>query len=527
MLNEGAAVYKLSVKEIVKYYVRVTKNDRKKALKWAKKYREECMAKGAFKDLRNLESAIDILEKWERGDDMQIGSKPVKSAGNIAKNPYLNKAKKPKNDSINFGDDDTPKEIKDYFIDKADGSIDLAIKMLKDHMDKFQLGDPILKKLSIVFNLFDNMVKKRQVNIKNKIEHLEEKVIDLNYSSSSSIYTYYMYKSGSDPVFAASLLGSDVETKGVYRNRDRIDTVLEYLKKKSKDPNYKDFSTFDAPKPKEIKNANRTFRDNHILNSMAYDEIKSESDLGGGVNETKILKDGTKCVWKPAYGECEGLRGSIETGHFFKREVAAFEIDRIIGTDLVPPTAVREYNGFYGSIQEFKHGFMSYQSKRADKITTEYKQRLALLDFLIANTDRHSGNFLVSHSGEITAIDNGCTFPSKDDFSIYSYFQKELCYNEYSPDMTEDMKSILKRMNDSTVKNARSALLDSGLIDERAYRGFLGRLSGMADSISRGDYDWNRNNIMEYTGKFYEGYDLESAEKETSDAIKDMKKRLA
>jgi SPP1 gp7 family putative phage head morphogenesis protein len=141
--------------------------------------------------------------------------------------------------------------------------------------------------------------------------------------------------------------------------------------------------------------------------------------LGGGVNETVILENDIKGVFKPVDGERSALRSHIEAGTYYKREVAASIIDEEIGLGLVPTTIVKEYGGQTGSFQRFVDGFtVAYKQPNFEfaMVPAEKREGMFLFDLLLWNTDRHGGNYMVKmlsrKKAEVRLIDHGLTLPS-------------------------------------------------------------------------------------------------------------------
>jgi hypothetical protein len=148
--------------------------------------------------------------------------------------------------------------------------------------------------------------------------------------------------------------------------------------------------------------------------------------LGGGVNTTEILETpaGEKVVFKSAAGEKAGLRPDVAGGTYYKREVAASILDEMLGTHLVPPTAIVTHQGQIGSAQLFREGFetalraarhgeLPPPPKFRMELTKRQRQDWSLLDELIGHTDRHVGNWMVRRSADasggwdLALIDNG------------------------------------------------------------------------------------------------------------------------
>jgi len=151
----------------------------------------------------------------------------------------------------------------------------------------------------------------------------------------------------------------------------------------------------------------------NILENREKTGIKS---LKGGSNEVFFveLRDGGSGIFKPKSGEQEGLRFTVREGTYYLRERASYLIDKFLGFGLVPPTVIREIDGETGSLQQFVP-----DAKMGEEIPDkEYEEsdslraglmKLMIFDYIIYNTDRNDGNFLVKN-GNIYAIDNSLSF---------------------------------------------------------------------------------------------------------------------
>ena len=111
--------------------------------------------------------------------------------------------------------------------------------------------------------------------------------------------------------------------------------------------------------------------------------------------------------------------GQIELGFqdSWKTEVAAYELDKLIGLDMVPATVERTYNSKKGSEQFWVDSMMS-EADRLQKKTDPPNaqqwnlafQKVQLFDNLIYNTDRHMNNLLITKDWEIVLIDHSRSF---------------------------------------------------------------------------------------------------------------------
>jgi hypothetical protein len=101
----------------------------------------------------------------------------------------------------------------------------------------------------------------------------------------------------------------------------------------------------------------------------------------------------------------------------YKSEVAAYELDRIMGLDMVPPTLERRVEGNLASIQLWVEG--TKWVKDVDQSTCprpmEWAKQVCrqrVFDNLIANIDRNAGNLLVDGEWNLILIDHSRAFAS-------------------------------------------------------------------------------------------------------------------
>ena len=164
-------------------------------------------------------------------------------------------------------------------------------------------------------------------------------------------------------------------------------------------------------------------------------EIVSVKDVGSGVNQPKriTLRQGAReidALWKPIQ------RGPKEWAwESFEAEVAAYQLDRILGLHMVPPTVVRSIQGQEGSLQLWVTGVKFFRDTSAGAPQTEeWDQQLArcrLFDNLIANGDRSSTNILVDEEWNLVLIDHSQAFLSShyledDDEKLPHKFDRQL-----------------------------------------------------------------------------------------------------
>lgn len=153
-------------------------------------------------------------------------------------------------------------------------------------------------------------------------------------------------------------------------------------------------------------------------------EVVGRRALGTGIThpDQYTLNDGTrthKAVWKTIDEFRRGVT-SLEGGGIivdfmdsWKYEVAAYELDKLLGTGLVPPTVERTLAHKTGSLQMWVDGAMTEADRKKRKLAppdprawNEQIYRVRLLHQLTDNTDfRNIRNVLADPSFRVYAID--------------------------------------------------------------------------------------------------------------------------
>ncbi len=163
--------------------------------------------------------------------------------------------------------------------------------------------------------------------------------------------------------------------------------------------------------------------------------------LHGASNYTFLARldphppSGLMAVYKPARGESP--LWDFPAGTLYQREVAAYQLSKVLGWPSVPPTVVREHGPHgVGAIQQFVEAdgrhFLSEQvrrpagpspspflessappAKRPQPGGDSHREawlRIALFDVITNNADRKSGHCLFDAEDRVWVIDHGLTF---------------------------------------------------------------------------------------------------------------------
>jgi hypothetical protein len=156
--------------------------------------------------------------------------------------------------------------------------------------------------------------------------------------------------------------------------------------------------------------------------------IASTKDAGEGVTLSKIVTvefEGRthrglfKTIDESKLGATRLADGSIDVGFqdSWQTEIAAYQVDLIIGLGLVPATIERRIGTNIGSVQ----WFVDYKIKEAERVEKKIAPpdletwnramfKVRLFDQLIANVDRHLKNILVTENFEVRLIDHSRSF---------------------------------------------------------------------------------------------------------------------
>jgi hypothetical protein len=137
-----------------------------------------------------------------------------------------------------------------------------------------------------------------------------------------------------------------------------------------------------------------------------------------------ILQD-TGCArafaWKP-------LRPGMYSGYWesYTSEIAAYELDKLLGLNMVPVAVERRINGISGAAILWLDGVRSWEQILPLPKPPAWPMRLVrmkMFDCLVGNSDRNKGNMLVDEDWNLYLIDHSRAFVSERRLPPASIFQ--------------------------------------------------------------------------------------------------------
>jgi hypothetical protein len=154
----------------------------------------------------------------------------------------------------------------------------------------------------------------------------------------------------------------------------------------------------------------------HLKNA----EIVRLEDIGTGVTQPRRahlmpVEPFESLVWKV-------IPPGRRSGHWesYKSEIAAYELDKLLHMNMVPPAVERTVDGEQGAAIEWLPSMKSVKQSGgkmpAGAVWGRATRRMLTFDALIHNPDRNAGNILIGAPGELILIDHSRAFT--DDTSL-------------------------------------------------------------------------------------------------------------
>lgn len=238
-----------------------------------------------------------------------------------------------------------------------------------------------------------------------------------------------------------------------------------------------------------------------FAHSLAHDDLIVEGRLVDASNATLLCSvAGRRCVYKPVAGERP--LWDFPTGTLAGREIAAYEIDTLLGWGLIPTTVWRDdgpagpgmaqewcEDAALGEVvtvapmEDIPPGWCVVVEARdpmgrpvalAHASTVEL-QRVCALDAVINNGDRKGGHLLTLPDGGIRAVDHGVSFHIENKLRtvLWGWAGEAL-----PPDIHDDLRKLRDQLGDhhpsvdpwlSTAESLAVRTRLSALISESRY----------------------------------------------------------
>ena len=195
-------------------------------------------------------------------------------------------------------------------------------------------------------------------------------------------------------------------------------------------------------------------------------EVVGVEEIGVGVTKPRraTLAPGGPCdriAWKPIIpGRYSGYWES------YKSEIAAYELDKLLGMGMIPPTVEKDVKGVKGAavmwvspVKSFKElggvpGLKGVSGPPPAQIASWTRQITVakMFDNLVGNIDPNLGNWLVDPSWNLILIDHTRAFTSTKD--LYHQLVR----------VDADLWAKMKALDEPTLTTALGAWLDKGQI---------------------------------------------------------------
>lgn len=180
---------------------------------------------------------------------------------------------------------------------------------------------------------------------------------------------------------------------------------------------------------------------------------------------------GLTVVYKPARGESP--LWDFQAGTLHRREIAAYELSKVLGWPNIPPTVLRRQapHGM-GAVQLFieadRRHFLGEQTVHRDTWV-----RVALFDVITNNADRKSGHCLFDADDRVWVIDHGLTFHADHKLRTVIW---DFSGGPLPPELCGDVERALREVE----KAALAKRLDE-LISPAEVQALKRRLRGVLD----------------------------------------------
>src|SRR2546430_7325434 len=198
--------------------------------------------------------------------------------------------------------------------------------------------------------------------------------------------------------------------------------------------------------------------------------------LHGASNYTFLTRlgphppSGLRAVYKPARGESP--LWDFEAGTLYQREVAAYELSKVLGWPRIPPTVVRQTAPHGAGAMQLFIDADGRHFLGEHKALHETWVRVALFDVITNNADRKSGHCLFDPEDHVWVIDHGLTFNVDDKLRTVIW---DFSGDQLPPDLCGDVERALVELERGPLAPTMEGLLSRGEVRvlKRRLRGVL------------------------------------------------------
>ncbi len=198
-------------------------------------------------------------------------------------------------------------------------------------------------------------------------------------------------------------------------------------------------------------------------------EIVSMEKIGMGVtNPWRVdLKQGEQVL----AGAFKPIKRGRQRGFWesYQAEIATYEIDKLLGLGMTPPTVERRIKGNKGSLQFWAEDCELYKDVMDKTPNTpswsHQLSRMKMLDVLINNDDRNAQNFLIDPDFHIILIDHSRAFISGKKMIK----NPKKLPNQFDRKLVEAMKALDRDTLDAHLKPYLNGGQIKGVLERRDF----------------------------------------------------------
>jgi uncharacterized repeat protein (TIGR03843 family) len=184
-------------------------------------------------------------------------------------------------------------------------------------------------------------------------------------------------------------------------------------------------------------------------------------------------------IYKPRSGEAS--LWDFPENTLFLRECSSYEVSKLLGWELVPPTVQREGEYGIGSLQLYVPPIPQSTYFSLRDVHPDEALRLAVFDVVVNNADRKGGHCFEALTGGIWGIDHGLTFHTEHklrtviwDFALQpvpealqaDLFELMACLETPNTEATTALREMLAADEFDALLKRTSRLLEAPILPE-------------------------------------------------------------